>query len=71
MTQQLRVVSFKSRTEWTGYQELQARVPGGWRTIDREEIPSHVLISIACCGDEGGWKSKFADVPGVWPHDRG
>ncbi|MGM5018749.1 hypothetical protein [Tardiphaga sp. 367_B4_N1_1] len=65
MRRQLRVVAYKSKTDFTGHQELQVRIPWGWRTIDREEIPGHVLISLACCGDAGGWRSKFADVPGV------
>lgn len=31
------------------------------RTIDEEVIPGHVLISLGCFGDTGGWRSKFAE----------
>lgn len=66
MTRQLRVVAFKSKTEFTGHQELQVRFLWRWWEIDCEDIPSHVLISLACCGDDGGWRSKFAGVPGAF-----
>jgi hypothetical protein len=33
--------------------------------LDTEIVPEHVLISVGCFGDTGGWKSKFADIPGV------
>ena len=41
-------------------QELQIWVMGGWRTIDQEEVPAHVRISLGAFGDNGGWRSKFA-----------
>lgn len=31
----------------------------GWKTLDSEEVPGHVLISLGCLGDTGGWVSKF------------
>lgn len=54
----LRVRSFRSG--WVGLQVLQERRLWGWRTIDREEIPGDVIISLGCFGDSGGWTSKFA-----------
>lgn len=32
-----------------------------WRIIDSETIPDHVMISMGCFGDTGGWKSKFKE----------
>jgi hypothetical protein len=29
--------------------------------LDTEIIPDHVLISLGCFGDTGGWLSKFTD----------
>lgn len=31
------------------------------RELDRETIPDHVLISLGCFGDTGGWTSKFKE----------
>lgn len=28
--------------------------------LDTEEVPEHVMISLGCFGDTGGWRSKFA-----------
>lgn len=28
--------------------------------LDSEEIPQHVLISLGCFGDTGGWQHKWA-----------
>lgn len=50
------------------YQDLQVKTPVGWITIDTEEVPSHVRISLGCYGDTGGWRSKFA-VFGSWGRD--
>ncbi len=34
---------------------------GSFREVlDVEETPEHVMISLGCCGDTGGWRSKFA-----------
>lgn len=57
---QLRVRRFSYKTDWSGYQLLQERRWWGWKTIDREEVPAHVSISLAALGDNGGWVSKFA-----------
>lgn len=65
MKRELRLQSFRSKTEFTGYQLLQERRFFGWKTIDSEEIPMHVIISLATYGDSGGWRSKFAHLP-VW-----
>lgn len=56
-----RVREFRSRRHFEGYQLLQEKRWWGWLTIDRIEIPSHVLISKACLGDTGGWVSPFAE----------
>lgn len=40
-------------------QELQMKTRHGWETIDREEVPADVKISMGCFGDTGGWVSKF------------
>lgn len=29
--------------------------------VDSEIIPKDVMITLGCCGDTGGWKSKFAN----------
>lgn len=50
------------------YQDLQVKTPVGWITIDTEEVPDHVRISLGCFGDTGGWTSKFA-VFGSWGRD--
>jgi hypothetical protein len=34
-----------------------------WKTIDEEEVPSHVITSHMCFGDTGGWESKFKNIP--------
>lgn len=59
---QLRVkaYSYTANGGWDGYQELQEKRWWGWKTIDREEIPRHAIISQGCFGDAGGWVSKFA-----------
>jgi hypothetical protein len=75
MTQMLRVRRFESATKFEGHQRLQEKRWWGWHTIDREEIPSHVIISLGCFGDTGGWGSKFGETgsfgrDGVFtPHD--
>jgi hypothetical protein len=46
MTRALRVRRFGSRTKFEGFQPLQERRWWGRKTIDREEIPSHVIISL-------------------------
>jgi len=50
---------YLGRTE-VRFQQLQVRLPIGWVTIDEEEVPPHVMISLGCFGDTGGWVSKFA-----------
>ena len=32
------------------------------RVIDMEIVPEHVMISLGCYGDTGGWRSKFVEV---------
>lgn len=32
-----------------------------WKIVDRERIPTHVLISLGCCGDTGGWRSRLCE----------
>ena len=32
----------------------------GRKVLDSEIVPEDVLITLACCGDTGGWKSKFS-----------
>ena len=44
------------------YQDLQEKHWYGWKTIDSEEVPAHVIISNMCFGDTGGWLSKFAHL---------
>lgn len=43
-------------------QQLQVETPCGWVTVDEEEVPSHVKISMGAYGDTGGWVSKFAKI---------
>lgn len=57
----LRIVRYSSKEDWSGRQHLQRRNKLGiWETVDTEEVPNHVGISLACFGDNGGWKSKWA-----------
>lgn len=30
-----------------------------WGTIEEERIPDHVIISVGCFGDTGGWSSRL------------
>ncbi len=60
MQRQLRVRRYGSRTKFEGYQLLQEKRWWGWKDLDREEIPSHVLISLGALGYNDGWVSKFA-----------
>ncbi len=75
MKQRLRVRRFDILNKFEGYQLLQEKRWWGWHTIDREEIPHHVHISLGCFGDTGGWSSKFCETgtfgrDGVFtPHD--
>lgn len=64
MDRPLRLRRF-SREDWSGFQLLQEKRWWGWKTIDREEVPAHVGICVATCGDTSGWVSKFASLP-VW-----
>ena len=34
----------------------------GWRTLDQEVVPGHVVISLGAFGDTGGWMSKFTEL---------
>jgi hypothetical protein len=43
-------------------QQLQVQTPLGWVTVDEEEVPAHVKISLGAYGDTGGWVSKFAKI---------
>lgn len=47
-------------TDEVHIQQLQVRTPAGWVTVDEEEVPGHVKISMGAYGDTGGWVSKFA-----------
>ncbi|NTF18216.1 hypothetical protein G6L37_07335 [Agrobacterium rubi] len=75
MTRQMRVRRLSSRTKFESRQLLQEKRWWGWNTLDYEDIPSHVLISLGAFGDRGGWVSKFASIGsfgsnGVFtPHD--
>ena len=61
-------------TETVHYQELQESYTSlilrrkRWRTIDIEEVPAHVKISMGAFGDTGGWRSKFSDYL-AWGRD--
>lgn len=75
MARQLRVRRFSKRDKFESWQLLQVKRWWGWSTLDREEIPHHVLISLGAFGDRGGWVSRFAELgsfgsDGVFtPHD--
>ena len=65
----LRVKMFvRSVPEGRGYigyrrlyeQRLQKKIGPFWWTIDKEEVPDDVIISLGCSGHTGGWKSRFA-----------
>lgn len=43
-------------------QRLQRRFGPFWITLDQEEVPAHVKISMGAFGDTGGWVSKFAKL---------
>jgi hypothetical protein len=62
MKQQFRIRRFNRRNEFSGFQLLQEKRWWGWQTIDREEIPHHVIISLGAFGDTGGWVTKFAAI---------
>ena len=49
-------------TKSVTYQELQEGEGKKWRTLGREEVPEHALISLGAYGDTGGWVSKFSDL---------
>ena len=71
LTNRLRVKGFGSHITFSGHQELvrEYRLFGVkiWtKILDREEIPQYALISVACLGDESGWKSKFAHIKEAW-----
>ena len=36
--------------------------PWSRRVLDREQVPDHVMITLGCFGDTGGWLSRFKDV---------
>lgn len=57
----LRVRAFIYDRGWGKYQLLQEKRWWGWMTIDREEVPRHVVISLGAYGDTGGWSSKFLE----------
>lgn len=33
-----------------------------WKTLESEHVPAHVIISMACVGDSGGWRSRLFQV---------
>lgn len=43
-------------------QVLYKRTMRRWKEVDREIIPSHVMISLGTVGDTGGWTSKFSTI---------
>lgn len=51
----LRVVAKNSPDGWEKTQYLQELTRHGWITIDEEEVPRPVIISLGCFGDTGGW----------------
>lgn len=62
MARILRVKRFTVRNKFESWQLLQERRWWGWMTLDREDIPAHVLISLGAYADRGGWESKFAEI---------
>lgn len=58
----LRVKAFSCDRGWGRFQLLQERRWWGWKTIDREEVPRDVIVSVGAFGDTGGWISKFATI---------
>lgn len=69
MTQQFRVQRFGYRNKFEGFQLLQEKRWWGWHTIDREEIPHHVIVSLGCFGDTGGWSSSFCATGTFGPNN--
>ncbi len=49
------------------YQRLQVKRWWGWKTIDREEVPFDVKLSLGVYGEDP-WRSKFCCV-GSWGRD--
>lgn len=57
-----RVIAFSHSQGWGKTQHLQVKRWRGWETVDTEEVPSHVLISVGALGyDDSGWQSKFIE----------
>lgn len=55
---------WKANGEWNEErtQHLQKRIiPGLWKTIDTEIVPSFAWLHHAVFGDAPDWKSKFKD----------
>jgi hypothetical protein len=74
MPQKFRLRRLSYRHKFESHLYLQERRWWGWNTIDREDIPHHVLVSLGCFGDTGGWSSKFWKIGTVTdgdftPHD--
>lgn len=55
----LRVTAKTHGGGWKRTQWLQQRRWWGWKTIDREEVPGHVIVNLGAVGDTGGWVSRF------------
>lgn len=60
MSRPMRVKAVSHDGGWAVTQLLQERRWWGWKTIDREEVPRHAVVSRGCFGDAGGWVSRFA-----------
>lgn len=70
MKAHLRVRAFGRRDEWQRTQVLEkVWTLFGWpvwvREIDREEVPSHVLIEVGALGSTD-WRSKWCGQGGIW-----
>jgi len=62
MARKMRVKRFSFRNKFESWQLLQEKRWWGWATLDREDIPHHVLIDRAVFGDWGNWRSKFGEL---------
>lgn len=65
ITSEFKVKRFMRANSWKGWQILFQTwylfgIPIWRKTVDREEIPQHILIQYATLGDCIGWTSKFA-----------
>lgn len=64
MSKKLRVRYYSFKHKFEGFQLVQEKRWWGWKTLERIDIPSHVVISIGCFGDTGGWISPVVEKYG-------